>query len=222
MKKAVLLFFVLTLGFTYGAEHCFFLPPLGWVPAAKENLSPLVKAGFLDPKNFGFPASLNLAVEEIDCSLEEYLDAIKKIHTTDHHNSWTNLGHFPTKAGPAILTQIDSTSSFGPVRVLQLILLRGTNAYVLTAAASKKQFSKHLSAFKTAFSSLSVSEDLFSAVSDEKKREKIKKLQTLYLNGEESGWENFQNEILHGFKELGPYWQALVINETLLYDTQKK
>ena len=192
------------------------------MPAAKENLSPLVKVGFLDPKNFGFRSSLNLAVEEIDCSLEEYLEAVKKIHTNDHHNTWSNLGHFPTKAGPAILTQIDSPSSFGAVRVLQLILVRDAKAYVLTAAASKKQFSKHLRSFKEAFGSLSLAEDLFSAVSDEKKRAKVKELQSLYLNGEEGSWENFQNEVLHGFKELGPYWQALVINDTLLYNTPKK
>jgi hypothetical protein len=215
MKRiALLLLFVAVIGIN-AQEHCFFIPPEGWMPAAKENLSPLVKVGFLDPKNFGFRASLNLAEEEIDCNLEEYLEAVKNIHTNDHHNIWSNLGHYPTKAGPAVLTQIDSTSSWGSIRILQLILVRDTKAYVLTAAASKKQFSKYLSAFKAAFNSLTITEDLFSAVSDTKKREKVKELQTAYFNGEEASWENFQNEILHGFKELGAHWQALIISETL-------
>ena len=196
------------------------MPPDGWMPAAKETLSPLVKVGFLEPKTFGFRASLNLAEEEIDCNLQEYLDAVKNIHVNDHHNTWSNLGHFPTKAGPAVLTQIDSGSSWGAIRVLQLILVRDTKAYVLTAAASKKQFSKYLSVFKAAFSSITLSDDLFSAVADAKKREKIKDLQSAYFNGEEAGWENFQNEILHDFKELGAYWQALVINEALQTPTK--
>lgn len=222
MKQITFFFFSLYFIFGQGIsnilsaqEYCFFIPPDGWMPAAKENLSPLVKMGFLDPKNFGFRASLNLAEEEIDCNLEEYLEAVKNIHTNDHHNTWSNLGHYPTKVGPAVLTQIDAGSSWGPIRVLQLILVRNTKAYVLTAAASKKQFSKYLSNFKSAFSSLSITEDLFASVADDKKRKNIKELQSAYLKGEEAGWENFQNEILHGCKELGVYWQSLVISETL-------
>jgi len=222
MKKTALSLFLFTFSVIAAQDYCFFTPPEGWMPAAKETLSPLVKVGFLDPKNFGFRASLNLAEEDIDCNLQEYLDAVKNIHINDHHNTWSNLGHFPTKAGPAVLTQIDSTSSWGGIRVLQLILVKDTKAYVLTAAASKKQFSKFLSAFKTAFGSLNLSDDLFSVVADNTKREKIKKLQSAYLDGEEAGWENFQNEVLHGFKELGAYWQAIVISETLKSPSNKQ
>lgn len=213
-KLALFLLFV--AGSLFGAEnYCYFIPPQGWMPAEKETLSSLVKISFVDPKNFGFRGSLNLAEEEIDCSLEEYLLAVKKIHTSDHHNTWSNLGHFPTKAGPAVLTQIDSVSSGTPIRVLQVILVRDDKAYILTAAAAKKQFSKYLDNFKTALGSLTLTDDLLSMVEDQKKREKIADLQAAYFKGEESSWENYQSEILNGCKELGPYWQALAIHETL-------
>lgn len=215
MRAVFLCVFTVFSLFLYGEKFCFFCPPDGWVPADPKTLSPLVKIGFLDTKTFGFRASLNLAEEIIDCSLDEYLAAVQKIHVTDHHSSWANLGKIPTKAGEGTLTQIDSNSAWGPVRMLQLVLVHDQKAYILTAAASKKEFPKLVKTFKESLCSLSVTDDLLSRIENEGKRVHLSELKTAYLKDGKEAWENLQNEVLHENKDLGAHWQALVLAETL-------
>jgi len=196
-------------------EFSYFYPPEGWVPAPPDALAPLVKMGFLEPKHFGFRSSLNLAEEEIDCNLDEYLEAVKAIHTASRHNHWTYLGKFLTKAGPAVLSQLDTTAAWGPIRMLQLIFVRDSKAYILTAASSKSQFPKMMKTFKQCLSSFSIATDLLSAIENTKKREHLQNLQTLTLkDASEDSLEKFQKEVLQNFADLGAYWQALLIAET--------
>lgn len=216
MRYVLFFFSLLSCWVLEGKEFCFFRPPEGWMPAAPDTLSPSVKVGFIDPKNFGFRASLNLAEEAIDCTLDEYLDAVKAIHSADRHNQWIYLGKFPTKAGQAALTQIDTNSSWGPLRMLQLILVHNNKAYILTAAASKKDFPNLVKTFRQSLNSLSITENLFSAVPSEEKRQHLLKLKTTSLLSKKTeDWENFENEVLHNFKDLGTHWQALLLAEAI-------
>ena len=197
-------------------EFCYFYPPEGWVPAPPDALAPLVKVGFLEPKHFGFRSSLNLAEEEIDCDLDKYLEAVKAIHTSSRHNQWTYLGKFQTKAGPAALSQLDTTSAWGFIRMLQLIFVRENKAYILTAASSKSQFPKMMKTFKQCLGSFSITTDLLSSIESAKKREYLQNLQTLTLKDpSEDSLAKFQKEVLQNFGDLGAYWQALLIAETI-------
>ncbi len=198
-------------------EVCYFHPPEGWVPAPPDVLAPLVKIGFLEPKHFGFRSSLNLAEEEIDCTLDEYLEAVKAIHTASRQNRWTYLGKFPTKAGPAALSQFDTKTSWGAVRMLQLIFVRDSKAYILTAASSQSQFPKMMKTFKECFGSFCITDNLLSAIEDGEKRRQLQELQALSLkeSTEENLEETFKKKVLQDCKDLGAYWQALVIAETI-------
>lgn len=205
----------------YCDNICFFCPPDGWMAADPSVLSPLVKIGFIGPPSqLGFCPSLNLAEERINCSLKTYLDAVKKIHKSNRHKEWSYLGTFTTLAGEGALTQIDQNSQSGPMRLLQLILIKENTAYILTGACLKKEFLQQLPVFRDVFRSLNITTDLMSIVKDEKKREEAKQLYSSAekdvrdqknFSTEMPAWQAFQNYMLEEFADLGTYWQALAI-----------
>lgn len=213
MKIKILLCAIVLFGSLHGKEFCFFSPPPGWIPADPKSVSSLVKIGFLDPKSRGFRSSINLAEEPIDCSLEEYLEAVKKIHTNQRRHEWSYLGTFATKLGEGALTQIDMPTSWGIIRLLQLIVVRNSKAYILTAATDKKHFLQFMQPFKEAFASLCLTEDLFSSIADESKKNELLHLQQQALLGNPEAFKLFQKEILALKNTPGPHWQALLLAE---------
>ena len=195
-------------------EVCLFTPPKDWLPAEPEKHSSLVKIGFIDPKGAAFHASINLAEEEIDCTEEEYLDAVKKIHLSSRKNTWAYLGKIPTNSGEAFLMQIETTAPSHPIRMLQLILFHDRKAYILTGAATKKDFSKFLTLFKNSFSSLTLTSDLLSLLSNEEDCLRISSLKDQVKNGEKTAWKAFELAVLELKNSPGPYWKALLLAET--------
>ncbi len=219
--NCTLLFLACGLHIFGNEPTCFFRPPDNWMAAERSALSPLVKVGFYGPrKQVGFCPSINLAEEVVHCTLKEYLDSVKKIHTSNRHKKWSHLGSIKTLAGDAALTQIDLPSPSGPLRLLQLILLKENKAYIITAACLKNEFTQILPTFRKTFHSLQVKDDLYSAIEDEKKRQKIQLLyaraeKAVTLHGafrtESKEWQAFQNTTIKDHADLGPYWQALII-----------
>ncbi len=199
---------------------CYFRPPEGWQPADPTHLSSFVKIGFLRPQKSGFRPSLNLAEEPVDCNLEQYLEAVKKIHKSDHHNDWSDLGKLETPAGVAALTQIDAPSAWGTIRMMQLILIRNRTAYILTGAALRENFTQVAQEFKQAFSSLTLTEDLYHEIAEDPKRARLRELFTAATNspglspkkiGESPEWKNFQKMVFDQCNDLGSYWQILLL-----------
>src|SRR5579885_3438375 len=217
----IFVFFAQTL---FADASCFFCPPDQWMPANASLLSPRVKVGFIGPPSaLGFCPSVNLAEENVQCSLQDYLNAVKKIHTSTRHKEWSYLGTFQTAAGAAALTQIDLPSQHGPMRLLQLILIKDKVAYILTGACLKKEILQYLPIFRETFHSLQVTHDLYSMVKDEKKHEKmrlheeeleiaVRAAKAISMDMHE--WQRYQNFMIEQFAELGPYWQALAIAQT--------
>lgn len=229
MSKLFLFFFCLL--FTQAYAESFFVPPKGWEIADPRTFSPHVQLAFLKNTGKGFCPSINLAVEETDVSLSEYLKAVKAIHEQDKGNHWRLLGKVRTPAGLAQLTEIDSTTAFGPVRLLQLILLKEGHAYVVTAAALREEFSNFYKEFQTSFRSLTITSDLFANIPQLDLRENLKQAQAkLYSAAEErlrsqenipnlledpafreKHWTVYQKTVLSDFEEMGAYWQILVL-----------
>ena len=163
----------------------------------------------------------------------DYLKAVKAIHEQDRKNHWRTLGKVRTHSGLAQLTEIDSTSEWGPVRILQLIVLKEGHAYVLTAASLKEEFSNYYKDIQSAFRSFTLSNDLFSHIPQLEQREMLKQKQAeLYTMAEEhlhssttektlfenqtfreKGWTSFQKFVLDNFKDMGAYWQILILRE---------
>lgn len=219
---------------TYTPTYCFFLPPKGWEIADPNALSQHVKIAFLKKGNKGFCPSINLAIEETQASLNEYLKAVKAIHERDRRNEWRSLGKVRTQAGLAQLTEIDSVTEFGPIRMLQLIFLKQGYAYVLTTAALKEEFSEHYKDFQSTFRSLTLTTDLAESIPQLERRETLKKEQFKLLSVWEnisdtqenplsfqenttfqtSHWQPFQQLIIDHFQDMGPYWQALILRST--------
>lgn len=213
------------------ASKCYFCPPEGWEIANPTTLSPHVKIAFLKNTGKGFCPSINLSIEKTAVSLSEYLKAIKAIHEQDRNNQWRALGKVNTQAGLAQLTEINSPSEWGPIRILQLIFLKEGRAYILTAAALKNDISNYYKEFQSAFRSLILTSDLLSHIPQLERRETLKQKQQLLIKTaeeiistsskfknpledplfQEKHWLPFQQTILDHFSDMGAFWQVLVL-----------
>ena len=184
--------------------HCFFVPPKGWDLVHPEKLQPHTRVAFVHKT-----ATINLSTEETDVSLATYIEAVKRDHKTDPNHQWRDLGKLNTKLGEGQLTEIEIKGPHGTMRQMQLIALKGGVAYILTASATKGEFSSHFATFEKSFQSLECVQDLKEALSPAKKTE----LETLI--GKKLPWKTFQERIINDFTEMGPYWQTLFLLEQM-------
>lgn len=136
------------------AAECHFLPPSGWERAQLKTQSPYVKESFV-----GKGASIHLATEEVDVSLKEYIKAVKELHTADPDTKWRDLGKLQMEAGEGRLIELTQPSAFGEMKILQAIFVGGETAYILTAAALRKDLPKVQAELMKAFKSLTIYED---------------------------------------------------------------
>jgi hypothetical protein len=210
---------------------CYFTPPSGWDIADPSSLSPRVKIAFLKSTSNGFCPSINLAIEETSVSLNEYLKAVKAIHEQDRSNNWRALGKVKTSAGLAQLTEIDSKTEWGPIRILQLIFLKDGQAYVITASALREDFSNYYKEIQSAFRSLTLSSDLLGNIPQTERREMLKGKQHQLIEAaekmlasskesknlledphfQEKHWAPFQQAVLSSFGDMGAFWQVLIL-----------
>ncbi len=216
------------------ATHCYFIPPKGWEFADPSHLSPRVQVGFvMVNKNNSFNPSLNLAIEEkVEVGMEEYLKCIKARHEKEHKNRWRDLGSFATPAGTARLTSLDTKTEGGEARLLQLILIKDKQAYILTAAASKEDFGQHHQEFEKAFRSLQLTDDLLKNLGDSAKQACLQArdiLLTKWKAGlkeansaethfadekfQKEAWLPFQKCVLSQGSVWGPYGQLLFLRD---------
>lgn len=226
MARVLLLFFSLLSLFAYAHStepFCFFRPPKGWQRGEFPKSCRQVRVLFALPKSEGFQPSIGLAVEPVHVSLSEYLKKVREIHEKEKGSQWRALGKVHTAAGQAQLTQIDSPSEWGLVRMLQLILVKEEAVYVVTAAALKEEFSQFYKPFQEAFRSLTLTEDLFQVVDQMERRERLKEKREGVLALAEGGvleallkkavWKEFAKEVDEASSELGSHWQFLALKE---------
>ncbi len=216
-----------TAGACQDLTACF-VPPKNWELADPRSLAPKVTVGFLTKPRHHFCPSMNLAIEKVQVSLQEYLQIVKTLHESSPHNRWRDLGKIQTKAGTAELTEIDTKNKIGPVRILQMILIQDQVAYILTAAALKEDLPLFYEDFLQAFRSFSILPSLVSAVGSEEKKEKLQKQTEKLIAGfrsldsqsfqsktfQESHWIPFQQFISQEFSDLGMHWQFLILQQT--------
>lgn len=199
--------------------QCFFVVPSGWNFSAPDPSSSHVKVAFIKKGSKGFSPSINLAIEETSASPSDYLKAVRSLHEQNRDYHWRALGKVRTSAGLGQLTEIDAPSPFGPVRMLQLIVMKEGKAYVLTAAALKEEIQQHYKDFQSAFRSFTLTSDLFSAIPQLERREALKEKQNQLLDSaqesdasfHENHWIPFQNFIANHFEDMGLFWQALCL-----------
>lgn len=213
---------------------CYIVPPKGWDLADPKFLSKSVQIAFLKKRATGFCPSLNLAVEKVNVSLPEYLKAVKNIHENNHRNRWRQLGKVRTASGIGQLTEIDTTTEWGAVRMLQLILIKNSVAYVVTAAALKEEIAQFYKEFQTAFRTLQITADLVSTVPQMERREQLKTQHQQLLDAwqaalasaersnepfqdpqfQEKYWIPFQDAVVNEYEDMGAHWQVLMLKTT--------
>jgi hypothetical protein len=129
---------------------------------------------------------LNLATEEVDLCIEDYLRVIQRLHEKEPGNRWRSLGKITTSAGDAHLTEIDTKTQWGPVRMLQMVLLRDKTAYILTAAALKSEVGQYYKSFQEAFHSFALTKNLLNALPQDPLKERIEEFYKSLI----VGWKN--------------------------------
>lgn len=120
-------------------ENILFTPPSGWRNADNNALPKHVHLMIVGTGAQQFPPSITLASEPYQGSVKDYLKVVKKL-STSKGNQWKDLGNIRTEAGNASLSQTDSPSQWGSVRMMHVILKKDDTVYILTAAALKKEF----------------------------------------------------------------------------------
>ncbi len=192
-----------------------FSPPAGWQCAKPRNLSQHVQVGFIGKGSTQFHPSINLATEEIEVSLKEYVKDVKEIHLSDKNTTWRDLGSFAMKGGVGRLTEITSPSAWGEVKMLQAILVQGKMAYILTAAVLKKEYPNFQKEILESLQSLSLQPDLFAIVDEQKKSEIAQIFASLgnASDAPEIKWKHLQKIIAEQYQEMGSHWQFLALQE---------
>ncbi len=132
-----------------------FLPPEGWHLADPKSLPSHVKIMVVGKGSSTFPPSINLATDEFKGSLKEYLKVVHAINKKLGADA-KDLGQIATLAGEARLLQIDTPTAWGTERQMQVILVKNGMAYILTASALEKEFSRFYPQFFQSLKSLKI------------------------------------------------------------------
>lgn len=116
-----------------------FVPPQGWRYADKKILPDHVQVMVVGKGKSAYPPSINLATEEYSGTLDGYLKIVKKINDVPGSN-WSVVGTITTKAGEANLSQVESLTEWGEVKMMHTILNKDGVIYIMTASALKSEF----------------------------------------------------------------------------------
>ncbi len=149
-----------------------FTPPEGWMMADSAALPPSVKAMVIGQGANEFPPSINLAVEPFKGSLKDYLKTIKAINDSQGAE-WKDLGTIRTEAGNASLSQVDSKTEWGDVRMMHVVLVKNDNAFILTAAALKEEFPRFYKDFFRSLRSVRLNKNLYEMVPNKTRRTQL-------------------------------------------------
>ncbi|MCB1134986.1 MAG: hypothetical protein KDK78_01855 [Chlamydiia bacterium] len=192
--------------------ECFFDAPSHWWVVDPKILPKNVKILVKAPEANKYPPCANLAVDKVNCDLKTYLKRIKALNDAEGL-AWRDLGSIQTKAGTASLSQVDTETNWGPVRMMHAIFIRDVQAHILTCAALKSEFPRYYDTFFEMMQSMRVNEGLFDSISDRSRRETLQRsfadLKNAYqaLRSEQSKGmkfedETFQQEYWKKFSEL--------------------
>lgn len=194
-----------------------FIPPKEWIINPNTLPSSRVKISFFTKAKKHFCPSINLIEEQVSSSIEKYMKTIQKLYEVNGENCFRRLGTLKTKAGIAHLISLDTETPLGKARVLQSIFLKGGTAYILTGAVLQEDFGLYQKDLIDSFRSFSLEPDVYDYVkNDLKKNNLIDRIKNLsHANTKDpSKWEPFKSFITQEFKEEGPYWQFLILEQT--------
>ena len=231
MLNKIYFFLFLTFFIKVSAEPiAFFKTEKKWSVVNPKAYSKLVKIGFIKNERSSFNPSINLAIENTTASLEEYCQASKEAHELDPNTTYTIIDAISLKDGKASLCQINKKINSLSVKMLQLIFIKDTRVYVMTAASKKKDFLNHYQSFINMFSSLKISNDIFSIVENKTTRQNLKAKcdeliddlkNTTKTRQKTKKLKIFEKYLGKKFDNLGKYFQILILQK-ILQETEGK
>lgn len=199
---------------------CYFIPPQGWEIAKLLKPSPFIQVGFIGKATASFRPSINLAFEEVDVNLKDYVKAVKEIHLAEPGTQCRDLGKFPMQAGEGRLLEITSTSSHGEMKQFQALFVKDNTAYILTAAVLKEALPKIQMELIQSLKSLQLVPDLLSPLSDSQKKafnelfaKEIENLRELPGEKRAKSLSRLEKILAEQFSDLGPHWRFLALNQ---------
>lgn len=208
---------LLTCNICLAKDYHFFIPPDNWKMADPKKLSPMVEMCFLGKGKTSFYPSINIATEEIDISEKEYVSIVIKMHKNDPSIEFRGLGKIKTKTAIANLFELTTKTNFGLVKMLQAVIVKDSRAYVLTGSMHIDEFKTLSKTILKAFQSFQIVDNLINCVSDQTKKQKLQdtiaKIPKV-KSTKDKNWKKFEKTVLNDFKDLGEFWQLLIIKDT--------
>jgi len=199
----------------------FFSPPEGWMFSDLDNLPPRVKFMVVGKGKSLFRPSINLATEKYSGTVNDYLKVVKNINNTKG-DSWKNLGTIDTLAGPASLSQAETTTKWGEVRMMHLIASHKGVIHIMTAAALKEEFSQFYPEFFRAMQSFRFNKSAIEMVAEPSRRTMLEDTCSKLKNDRKTmnidafrkdSWVPFKTTITEQFADMGEEWeQALFMD----------
>lgn len=142
------------------SDIAIFTPPTGWQTPDSQSvkLPPRVLAMVIGKAPTTFPPSINLSSESYQGTLKQYLAIVKRMNEEKGYK-WKEMGSIKTQSGTASLSQVDTRSQWGDVRLMHTILLKNGTIYIMTASALKSEFSQFYQDFFNSMRSLTIKKE---------------------------------------------------------------
>ena len=223
-------------------EIVIFTPPTTWQMADPAALPGRVRTMVIGKSSSSFPPSINLSTEPYKGTLRQYLKIVKNMNAAQGYE-WKDLGTIQTQAGPGSLSQVDTKTQWGTVRLMHVILVKNGHVYILTASALKDDFAKNYKDFFTAMRSLRIAKDIYEMIPETQMRSQLQtsvskleaqwkamlsqkknedpqlswdELQEKVFNSEQfqtNLWIPFKEMVKEKFSQQGEEWQSLFLQK---------
>jgi len=224
MKRLLLLLIIfLSIKLSGEEKKPFFIPPKDWALLDPSSYSQYIKAIFVKKDKSIFRPNINLSIQETDLSLDEYTNEAKRAHEKDPSITYTILGKIDFKEDKASLSEVSVTLNSIDFKILQFILVKNKNAYIITGACKKGEITEYYPIIINSFKSFELIEDLFSKVSSEsKKNALVKKYSSLIAILKKSNDKqikknlvSFEKYLDKNYQNEGKYFSMLLLEKAL-------
>ncbi len=227
MKYLFVLIFLPFFAFAKDPFYSFVLPKK-WEIVSTKDFASSIKIGCVAKSKNNLKPSLNLAIEKTKVSFEDYIKAVKDRHISKRKNTYTSLGYLDIAKNKAHLSQIDTKTKCGDMRILQCLLLKDNIAYIMTGVCEKGDFLDIYDQFINAFESFEIAQSPFETLSNLSKENQLKEqislvktawqelknkstnheIDQLFLDKkfQKKNWKNLEKFISKTFKEKGLIW----------------
>jgi hypothetical protein len=130
-------------------HNCSISVPEAWEQVNNEMAPGSVKLILRGKGDYELPPTMNVAVEPVAAtmSIDQYVECVQTLHRSNPLHRCSHLGQLPGGREKMELMQLQLDSQWGPVEMLQGLLVRDQVAYVVTVSARQEEFGKQLPTF---------------------------------------------------------------------------